>query len=74
MEIGTRRVRLSGATTNPAGESVAQQAGNLMVELAERASRFRFLIRDRDAKYTAVFDVVFPDRATATVSCGSRAR
>jgi putative transposase len=38
---------------------VAQQARNLMAEMGERGNRFRFLIRDRDAKYTAVFDTVF---------------
>ena len=59
MEIGTRRIHLLGATTNPSGQWVAQQARNLMVEIGEQASRFRFLIRDRDAKYAAVFDTVF---------------
>jgi len=38
---------------------VAQQAGNLMAEWGERAERFRFLIRDRDTKYTDAFDTVF---------------
>jgi len=68
IELGSRRVHLAGVTAHPTGPWVAQQARNLLLGLGERAAVFRFLIRDRDTKFTRAFDDVW--RSTGVqISC-----
>jgi hypothetical protein len=59
IEHQTRRVHLAGVTANPDGAWVTQQARNLLLALEERGRRVRFLLRDRDAKFSRSFEDVF---------------
>ena len=59
IELATRQVYLAGITANPTGEWATQQARNIIETFVDRAEPIRFLIHDRDSKFTAAFDEVF---------------
>jgi putative transposase len=59
IELGSRRVHLAGCTANPSGTWTVQQARQLAWSLSERRTPIRFLIHDRDSKFTHDFDEIF---------------
>jgi transposase len=59
IEHGTRRIRVLGATENPAQSWVVQQARNLLMDLDDAGMSVKFVLHDRDASFTAAFDAVF---------------
>jgi transposase InsO family protein len=73
IELDTRRVYVTGVTAHPTGAWVIQQARNLTMDLAEREHPVRFLIRDRDTKFTASFDEIFRSEGARIIRAPTRA-
>ncbi|MEU2671535.1 integrase core domain-containing protein [Streptomyces sp. NPDC007164] len=64
IEHGTRRPHITGMTTHPTAQWAVQQARNIAAEPGERGAEPRFLLRDRNSKYTDAFDAVFTTEDT----------
>jgi len=71
IELEGRRVHLAGCTTNPTGAWVTQQARNL--SFTGLFDRMRFLIHDRDSKFSGAFDEVFRSEGIQVIHTPIRA-
>ncbi len=71
IELESRRVHLAGCTTNPTGAWVTQQARNL--SFTGVFERMRFLVHDRDAKFSGAFDEVFRSEGIEVIQTPIRA-
>jgi putative transposase len=72
IEHHSRRIRILGATAHPCASWVVQAARNLVMDLEDARCQVRFLIRDRDGKYTALFDAVLAEAGIEVVLTGVR--
>ncbi|MEU5733653.1 integrase core domain-containing protein [Streptomyces antimycoticus] len=72
IEHASRRIRVLGATAHPTSAWVAQAAKNLAMDLEDVGCRARYMIRDRDGKFPALFDAVLADAGIEVVLSGVR--
>jgi putative transposase len=73
IELGSRRIHLSASTVHPYAAWVTQQARNLTMDLDDRPTAIRFLIRDRDTKFVGRFDEVFRSEGAKVILTPIRA-
>ncbi|WP_329467289.1 integrase core domain-containing protein [Streptomyces sp. NBC_01431] len=72
IEHATRRVRVLGTTAHPTAHWAGQAARNLAMDLEDAGATVNYLIRDRDAKFPALFDQILSDAGIQVVPCGIR--
>jgi putative transposase len=72
IEHATRRVRVLEATAHPSSAWVTQAARNLVMDLDDAGRQVKYLIRDRDGKYPALFDAILADAGITVVLSGVR--
>jgi transposase len=72
IEHATRRIRILGVTAHPTAVWVTQTARNLVMDLEDTSCQVKYLIRDRDGKYPALFDHVLADTGIDVVLSGVR--
>ncbi len=70
IEHATRRIRILGVTPHPTAAWVTQAVRNLTMDLQDAGCRARFLIRDRDDRYPALFDTILADAGIRVVLTG----
>jgi len=73
IELGSRRAHFAGCTAHPSAAWVTQQARQLRWTLQDEQKSMRFLIRDRDARFTASFDKVLEAADSAVIQTPYRA-
>jgi hypothetical protein len=72
LEVGERYLHILGVTAHPDGPWTRQQARNLVMDLGEQVTRFRFLSRDRAGQFTATFDAMPADAGVEVVKIPPR--
>jgi transposase InsO family protein len=73
IEVGSRRVHLAGCTTTPTSGWVTQQARQFSWKIQDGTVPLRFVIHDRDTKFTTSFDTVYTSEDVTIIRTPVRA-